>query len=705
MLRASGILGRVRGALNHCRDDSSPELRDKEAAPCCSVKAVESCWDDVGRVGPIPTIPFESHRQSQRSRGRTCWTPDAGRKRTWYVFDRLSHFDDLRERFSAAQAAAQDDSKRDALSACEAVDTVGLVSEGRPAVSDDRRGTATSAGGPAGEAVESLRCPLPPVKYVPTDVHRAVFELALAAVVCRQSHTRPDRHPFFVCEGGTLRWKSSLGIFLCHALGVDPGGHLVECAAEAGKSLFVRRDAEGRLIYERALLGTSLIILDEFQAATPGVRAAVAPLLSGRLTVPVENDRLSMRCVPLVLLNPAEKLTLEERLGLSPPLIRRALIANLDAVEMPDLAIMGERALAAAQAYPPLTVSPPRADCQKYERRIIDLLRDILNEDATERLDVQMVVNLCTGMTAWLPDPTDAIAQVAHGVGILAETMAWTRAGWLQTVIDFSLDPRRRPSAVLANRDEQAERPVQGNDLAPSQTIDLHIPQLRREANLPDLSLSNELRGRLTWLAVDSGRPVDEVLNILMDLYSESRRYPDTVATLGKIVMLARSQDRAEVDVDSVHRHLMAEETLARHGYRFDDVPQALELIESLAALPQSWTWTMVKSAIQAVSFLIENGIKASEVAKVLRRHQRLGELGFDESEAEAVAGALVRAGAVGNQRTRVLRYLVALAGKAINAAELERERICLEKSVKSLRAEKAELEARPAFKISRKND
>lgn len=43
------------------------------------------------------------------------------------------------------------------------------------------------------------------------------------------------------------------------------------------------------------------------------VRAALAPVLSGRLVVPIENQRLTIQSVPLVFLNPAEKLTLEQR--------------------------------------------------------------------------------------------------------------------------------------------------------------------------------------------------------------------------------------------------------------------------------------------------------------------------------------------------------------------------------------------------------
>ena len=55
----------------------------------------------------------------------------------------------------------------------------------------------------------------PPLALIPTEVHRALVELIFAAVMVRQHPTRGDRHPFFVCSGDTLHWKTSLGEFVC----------------------------------------------------------------------------------------------------------------------------------------------------------------------------------------------------------------------------------------------------------------------------------------------------------------------------------------------------------------------------------------------------------------------------------------------------------------------------------------------------------
>ena len=91
--------------------------------------------------------------------------------------------------------------------------------------------------------------------------------------------------------------------------------------------------------------------------------------------VPFENERVTVRSVPLLTLNPRQGATVEVQLGLSAPLIRRAIIANVDAISMPDLAAMGQDALTAAQRHPPVTLNAPRVDCHRHHRVIVELVR------------------------------------------------------------------------------------------------------------------------------------------------------------------------------------------------------------------------------------------------------------------------------------------------------------------------------------------
>ena len=252
----------------------------------------------------------------------------------------------------------------------------------------------------------------PPLALIPTEVHRALVELIVAAVMARQNPTRSDRHPFFLCSGATLHWRTSLGEFVCLALGLDPAVHVVDCGSESGKSLFIRRTAAGDVASQRNLLDAPFVVLDEFLSADRAVRSALNPFLAGKVIVPFENEKVTMRPVPLLTLNPRSTPTSEGQLGLSAPLIRRAIIINLNAVVMPDLAANGGRAVSAAQAHGPITITPPTFNCEEHHAVIVGLLKAILKPEAHERVDVEVVVNLCTGMTAILANPTEAIAQV-----------------------------------------------------------------------------------------------------------------------------------------------------------------------------------------------------------------------------------------------------------------------------------------------------
>ena len=48
-----------------------------------------------------------------------------------------------------------------------------------------------------------------PLALVPSPCHRALLELALAALVVRQHTAQEERHPSFLLLGPTLAWKTS----------------------------------------------------------------------------------------------------------------------------------------------------------------------------------------------------------------------------------------------------------------------------------------------------------------------------------------------------------------------------------------------------------------------------------------------------------------------------------------------------------------
>lgn len=545
---------------------------------------------------------------------------------------------------------------------------------------------------------DSFETLYPPLRLVPTAVHRALAQLIFAAVAIRRQGTRPDRHPFFVCAGGTLRWKTSLGLFICRALGLDPAVHLVECASESGKSLAVRRSGTGAPVSQRELLKATFLTLDEFLAADPGVRATLQLFLSGRLVMPFENESLMIQPVPLLTLNPREKPTLEGRLGLSAPQIRRAIVANLDAVPMPDLAAIGEEALAAAHAHAPLVIPAPAVDCRSYHHQILALTRAILLPEAEERVDVQIVENICSGMTAFIPDPDEAIAHVGHALATVVETLDWTRLGWIEAVTRFTTDPKNSapsravepecPVSLVALAPQRTSSPAE----TPSSALSLHVPPTVREYGLPSLALSDKLKGKLAWLAEETGRPIEETLAFLIVFFRQWQEDPDTLMQLKKILSLARELECAEVEVATLQGYLETQASLAEYQCTFEDVPEALRLIEALSVLPTDWDWPAARAALDNVASFLRAGITHDQIQTVLTQHRQLAELGFDESTAVAVAQALTRAGAVGPRCTAALRQMATVVVKQVAVQSLDATRARLTAEASRLEADHEQL-------------
>ncbi len=542
----------------------------------------------------------------------------------------------------------------------------------------------------SGQSWDTLAQIYPPLALVPTSVHRALIELIWAAMVARQHEIRPDRHPFFVAFGSTLRWKTSLGRFVCHAVGLDPAVQVVDSGSEAGRSLTFRRGSDGTLVSKRALLETSFVVLDEYQTADRGVRGTLGIFLGGRLVMPVENEQLTVRPVPLLILNPKDAPTLEGRLGLSAPLIRRALLANLDAGPLPDLATVGERAVDAARANQPLVLAAPRTDVQGLHDTIVDLVRGVLVPSAHERIDVEIVANLCAGMTALVPEPVPAIAQVLHGVGVLAETLGWARPGWIEVVSDFGRGANRSivgTGALVPTGLPKTPTAYAVKEPRSRAAISLVVPPppARRRTSVPELDLSEELRARLIWFVMETRQDVEVALTTLLDFFLEWREAGCIVETLATILRLGQQLELAEVEVETLYGYLETREQLRKEGCDFEDVPEALRLITMLQELPFAWTWEQAETAMQAVGTMLEADIDLASVTGLLELHGQLDALGFDETAAVAVAEALVRAGATGDRRDAVVKALVEAAGLQTDIENLEDDRQRLEATVNEL--------------------
>ena len=294
---------------------------------------------------------------------------------------------------------------------------------------------------------------IPHLRHAPTAFHRAVLELVACAIVARQHRLRVSHHPAFVVFGPKLRWKTWLARAACLIAGIDPACSVIYLGVESGRSMLSRKGAKGQRLSLRAALDQPVVGLDEWLRAKPEVRRLAQVYLHGEITVPDENEVLTIRPVAIMTLNPRDgKHALDERLGLDEPMLRRSILADVSEVEIPpDLLTEGDALLDRIRAQDPAEFPPPRRSDweprEEVKRRLLDAL------DAPERLagiDVTMVAMLATAATAWL-EPEVALHLVLSDYLTVVEQLGWTKSNWrseMEVPLDQKTDETDAPLSV-----------------------------------------------------------------------------------------------------------------------------------------------------------------------------------------------------------------------------------------------------------------
>src|SRR5262249_47178076 len=152
--------------------------------------------------------------------------------------------------------------------------------------------------------------------------------------------------------------------------------------------------------------------------------------------------------VALLTMNPGEGKTLTERTGLATPQLRRMIICDLGGVAIPDLALVGGRALEAAAKAGPLPLRPPQDSAERFRPAVVRLLPQGLQAEVLGLVDVDLLLGLATGMTAWLPAAV-AVRQTLLDFFLIVDTLGWTRPGWTDALRAFPGDARESGMAIL----------------------------------------------------------------------------------------------------------------------------------------------------------------------------------------------------------------------------------------------------------------
>lgn len=574
----------------------------------------------------------------------------------------------------------------------------------------------------------------PPLRELPSPQHRAVAELSFAARALRHHTDQADRHAGFLLLGPTLTGKTSEGEFLCWAAGVDPATHVVDLASESGRSLFIRRGGAGQLVSQRQLLESPLVVFDEFQQADAAVRRATAPFLSGRRQIPVENTVMTIAPVSIVIMNATPGPALSARTGLSVPQLRRLVPCDFGVLDLSHLALEGPRAVRAAEHAGPVTLPPPRASCEGLRSSVVGFLRQVLDPTALAMVDVDLLLGLARGMTAWLTQSA-AIRLVLFDYLLAVETLAWTKAGWFDRLHAFS--PLAIEGAgetglavIVDGRHDALEARGPRIRLFPEKSGETTPREERamtsRESIMPAFTLSEHTKGLLVWLSHETGTPLDRVVATLIRTYVMLRKEKYDFVNLQVIVALREVCDAADLPLSDLRAFLEQTTALQAQGLSVDDVGAALEVAEQLATtgltleharavadliaalrdadidltVPEQLRTTLDQyRALGYAPDVLErlaklNGTLTSleltpdDLEPRLRYLERLTALGLDPEAADTLANALEATGLPAEQRAEIVRRLPEIASGQSALDEIRAQQERFRQAIEGLAAE-----------------
>ena len=420
-----------------------------------------------------------------------------------------------------------------------------------------------------------------PMQHLPSPQHRAALELTTVAVVARKAGLREDHHPSVVLVGPTLVAKTTAAKFECQLLGLDPAETIIDLTTESGRSLFVRRDSKGTQTFKRDLLDGPLIVFDDYQEAEASLRPTVHHFLSGRTVVPVDNTIVRIVPVSLITLNPRPKATLEEQTGFTTAQLRRLVPTNLANVALPNLAHTGHHAVEAAVKQGPLTLPAPTVTAETWRSHIVSLVREILLPEVWPRVDTEMIITLVTGMSAFITDPERAIQQTVYDYAITAETLRWTRLGWIESVSRFSL---HAPVPSPRHRDQKNHEPSPPEAII---TIRRSAMEGYHESGLPPFAISDTNKARILAIASQENIPIehaDHALELILEHWQQQYRSGCNLDDEYSVLKLSKDLQERGIAVQDVKTAMRFRQMCREGGYTSEEFEAAMDLLPLLRA-------------------------------------------------------------------------------------------------------------------------
>ena len=409
--------------------------------------------------------------------------------------------------------------------------------------------------------------------------HQALLRLVEDAVVARRAlrTVHPSNWPGFVLLGPTKSGKTFLGRLAARRFGIDPDEAIVRLMRETKGSLLGRREQTGPGTWRMEpspYLALPLVVLDEYDKASPELRPATFAYLEGSSHYRAEGDMFEVTATTIITLNaerdPSRLLPdayLRRAVVLDTTPLRAAtrdldvVVARLERADLPriadDLAPPGDALAEDAIA------GGPR-DALRL------LLQTCLTERGWELVDVEAISRLVLGRWATLPAdlPAAVLGVVADYLLVSATRSGIVESDWparIEAVVGAAVTPiattlatARDRRAAVVDREADVKRAAfaVSLDLAGTRERLLHrldsatrsTPTRTRAMTAPERESFADVRGKAQPLrdAVSKARSLEALAGL--EVIIESAVLTPVRTILGAIEARSQAAARAKVD-------------------------------------------------------------------------------------------------------------------------------------------------------------
>ncbi len=184
------------------------------------------------------------------------------------------------------------------------------------------------------------------------------------------------------------------------------------------------------MVWKSEILTSSLVCFDEYHEANKNIRKNNLVYIQGEKYITVEDKAMKIEPVPILIYNPKVEEGIGERIKFEPQHMRRSIVCDFSNVNIDEKEReKGEKILQKLQELPNLSLSSHKSNCEKYREMIFKFLPECLQKDCGFIVDCEMILMLCSGMTAFLPEQKAVLLILKRYLTVI-ETLGYLKKNW-----------------------------------------------------------------------------------------------------------------------------------------------------------------------------------------------------------------------------------------------------------------------------------